>query len=178
VKVRSNLFSGNNIATSAASRHTTTLPAPTAPNPPAAKTGAATIPEHMAASTPADCPRPIRVAYFSVASMRCNSSYTSASKAPDVNAHFSPHSTKPTANTQNNAYATHSPNAAAVSSGPTIRRRRREEASAHAPDGTSKAMLEIDQMTNSDEICHTDNPESLNSSVYTGYSSTKSSRNR
>ena len=39
-------------------------------------------------------------------------------------------------------------------------------------------MLETDQMTNSDEICQTDIPASANSSVYTGYSRTKSSRNR
>jgi hypothetical protein len=51
-------------------------------------------------------------------------------------------------------------------------------ASAHAPDGTSNPRLDTDQKRNSDEICHTDSPVSLNSSVYTGYSSTKSSRNR
>jgi hypothetical protein len=50
--------------------------------------------------------------------------------------------------------------------------------SAHAPEGTSSTRLDSDQITNSDEICQTDNPVSLNSSVYTGYSRTKSSRKR
>ena len=141
-------------------------------------TGAATAPEHIAATTPATWPRPISVAYCSVASTRCSSSYTSASSAPDVSADFRPHSRNPSANTQYPGAATHSPNATAVSSGPTTRSSRREVASAHAPEGTSNTRLAIDQMTNSDEICHTDNPVSLNSSVYTGYSRTKSSRNR
>jgi hypothetical protein len=38
-------------------------------------------------------------------------------------------------------------------------------ASAHAPDGTSNTRLDTDQMTNSDEICQTDSPVSLNRSV-------------
>jgi len=40
-----------------------------------------------------------------------------------------------------------------------------EVASAQAPEGTSKTMLDTDQTTNNDEICQTDNPVSLNSSV-------------
>ena len=46
-------FSGNSIATSDASRQTTTLASPIARNPPEEITGAATAPEHIAASTPA-----------------------------------------------------------------------------------------------------------------------------
>ena len=132
----------------------------------------------MAASTPATSPRPISAAYCSVAPSRCSSSYTSASSAPDVKAHFNPHNRNPTANTQYPGDPTHSANAAEVSSGPMTNSRRRDVASAQAPDGTSSTMLDTDQMTNNDEICQTDRPVSLNSSVYTGYSSTKSSRNR
>jgi len=112
--------------------------------------------------------RPIRLAYLSVASSRCNSSYTSASSAPDVSADFRPHSKKPKANTQKPGTATHNANATAVSRGPTTNSRRRDVASAHAPDGTSSTRLDTDQMTNSDEICQTDSPVSLNKSVYTG----------
>src|SRR5688500_18611813 len=55
--------------------------------------------------------------------------------------------------------------------------RRRETASAQAPDGTSSTRLLPDQMTNSDVICQTESPVSAKSSAYTGYSRTRSSRN-
>jgi hypothetical protein len=43
--------------------------------------------------------------------------------------------------------------------------RRREVASARAPDGTSRSRLDTDQTTNREEICQTDRPVSLNSTV-------------
>ncbi|GGS05268.1 hypothetical protein GCM10010252_49930 [Streptomyces aureoverticillatus] len=56
----------------------------------------------------------------------------------------------------------------AVRRGPVHSRRRRETASARAPEGTSRAMPVRDQRAKRDEICVTDRPVSLNSSAYRG----------
>ena len=79
-----------------------------------------------------------------------------------------PQSTKPAANAGNDGSRTHSANAAAVSTPERASRRRRENASAHAPEGTSRTTPVSDQTTNSAEIAASDRPWSRKSSGYSG----------
>ncbi len=106
--------------------------------------------------------------YRSAAPSRSISSYTRASRAPEPSAPPAPHSTKPSANAQYDGTSTHSPNPAAVSSGPTHSSSRRETASAQAPEGTSSRTPVSDHRANREEICQSDRPVSANSSAYTG----------
>ncbi|GAA2305407.1 hypothetical protein GCM10010402_75880 [Actinomadura luteofluorescens] len=66
---------------------------------------------------------------------------------------------------------------APVSRGAATSSNRRENASAHKPDGSSSANALTDRITNDDETAAGECPGSVNSTAYTGYRRTRSSRN-
>src|SRR5690606_24540539 len=126
---------------------------------------------------PTTSSRPARRAYDRAAPTRRSSSYTSACTAPERSADPAPHSTKPAANAGYDGNSTHSPKPAPASRGEAASSDRRENTSAHRPDGSSSANVVTDQITNNDEIAAGESPASANSTAYTGYSRTKSWRN-
>ncbi|GAA1021053.1 hypothetical protein GCM10009556_087020 [Acrocarpospora pleiomorpha] len=79
-----------------------------------------------------------------------------------------PQSTKPTAKAAYPGKKVHSAKPAPVRTGAAISMVRRENTSAHTPEGISSANAVTDQMAKSEEICAGDNPASVNSTAYTG----------